>query len=402
MNSEDLLEYIVRITAAPMAYCSLSADKAVSPIKWHLPDGCKAPDLPLCILALAAQSHRADMPVLACVGSLQYYAILWEDEHCFVLGPVHLSAALAVRHNFPAADQKLPSGDTAICDIPVFLYSALLIQKTLTGTAPESEELLTYNCSDYEDTDIQRYYSKLVFDNREEGQQHNSFSHEQRLMSSIEQGDLPMLKKCLQEKVSGAFGKLAPTMERSARDLGISVIVLASRAAIRGGVNYEQAFSLCDSYIMRIETMQDLHQLQPLVEGAQLKFAALAHEVRTKAAAQKEKGNHPLVEKCKNYALTQLHGKISLNDVAQVLGTNPSYLSTLFKQYEGISFSNFVMEEKINLAKSLLIYSQHSYGEIAATLGFSSQSHMGKHFKQLTGMTPIQFRQRYGKTEISD
>ena len=85
-----------------------------------------------------------------------------------------------------------------------------------------------------------------------------------------------------------------------------------------------------------------------------------------------------------------------------MLGTNPSYLSTLFKQYEGISFSDFVMREKINLAKSLLIYSQESYGQISATLGFSSQSHMGKHFKKLTGMTPIQFRQRYSKTEVSN
>jgi len=57
------------------------------------------------------------------------------------------------------------------------------------------------------------------------------------------------------------------------------------------------------------------------------------------------------------------------------------------------------MREKIALAKNLLIYSPSSYGEIAATLGFSSQSHMGKHFKEITGMTPIQFRKRYGITD---
>lgn len=177
--------------------------------------------------------------------------------------------------------------------------------------------------------------------------------------------------------------------------------VLASRAAIRGGVNYEQAFSLCDSYIMKIESLRDLRQLQPLMENAQLSFAAMVQATRVPAAAAKDAGSHPLVEKCKNYALSRLHGKITLNETARMLGTNPSYLSALFKQYEGISFSEFVRKEKIAFAKSLLIYSQDSYGQIAATLGFSSQSHLGRHFKELTGMTPIQFRQRYSKTEVS-
>ena len=42
----------------------------------------------------------------------------------------------------------------------------------------------------------------------------------------------------------------------------------------------------------------------------------------------------------------------------------------------------------------------HGVTEIAATLGFSSQSHLGKYFKRQTGMTPIQFRRRFAATEV--
>lgn len=69
------------------------------------------------------------------------------------------------------------------------------------------------------------------------------------------------------------------------------------------------------------------------------------------------------------------------------------------KQHEGVSFSDYVMREKIALAKSLLIYSQSSYAEIAATLGFFFQSHMGKHFKgphRHDGHTVPQALQRHG------
>ena len=159
------------------------------------------------------------------------------------------------------------------------------------------------------------------------------------------------------------------------------------------------AFSLCDSYVMQIETLPDVRYLQPLVESAQRSFASMVHSIQSNAA-QAQEVYHPLVEKSKNYIYAQLHGKIVLNDVAATLGVNPSYLSTLFKQHEGISFTDFVLREKIELAKTLLLYSHATYAQIAATLGFSSQSHLGKYFKRQTGMTPIQFRRRFAATEV--
>ena len=50
--------------------------------------------------------------------------------------------------------------------------------------------------------------------------------------------------------------------------------------------------------------------------------------------------------------------------MAEQLGTNPCYLSELFKRYEGMAFSEFVLREKIDLAKNLLLYSNASFSEI--------------------------------------
>ena len=79
---------------------------------------------------------------------------------------------------------------------------------------------------------------------------------------------------------------------------------------------------------------------------------------------------------------------------------NPNYISDLFKKEEGISITDYIRNEKIKLAENLLIYSKYQYIEISAYLGFSSQSHLGTQFKEVTGMTLKQYRDCYGVKEF--
>ena len=60
-----------------------------------------------------------------------------------------------------------------------------------------------------------------------------------------------------------------------------------------------------------------------------------------------------------------------------------------------------ILREKIGLAKNMLTYSGYSYIEIAAYLGFSSQSHLGKQFKKLTGFTLSEYRNTYGVRQFT-
>lgn len=105
------------------------------------------------------------------------------------------------------------------------------------------------------------------------------------------------------------------------------------------------------------------------------------------------------VKRCKDYIFTHLHGKLSLARIADALSLNAAYLSNLFRQCEGISITEFIRKEKINLAQNLLMYSDYSYSEIAAYLGFASQSHLGTQFKKTVGMTLRQYREMYGLKE---
>ena len=253
-------------------------------------------------------------------------------------------------------------------------------------------------------TEAIRKFASVLYENRENGMQHNAYSQEVRMLTAVEQGDLEMLRQAQEEKVPGSLGIMAPQPDRSARNVCICVMALVSRAAIRGGLNPEAAFTMCDAYVVKIEELTNLMDLPALVHSAQVSFTTavqVANQENQKAPAQEDAvSQNPLIERCKNYVYNHLHGKVSLSEAAEELHTSANYLSSLFKRTEGITFSDFVVREKVGIAKSLLLYSPLSYAEISATLGFASQSHMGKCFRQWTGMTPIQFRKRFAATEL--
>ena len=88
-----------------------------------------------------------------------------------------------------------------------------------------------------------------------------------------------------------------------------------------------------------------------------------------------------------NYA-----SKLSLNVVADHVGYNPSYLSTAFKHYTGISFSEYL--NRVRLRKALSMISDKTIGieEVAERVGFACSGCMSKVSKKYCGKTPQEFR----------
>ena len=127
----------------------------------------------------------------------------------------------------------------------------------------------------------------------------------------------------------------------------------------------------------------------------------MVRDLKNEQHGTASKDKNPHIQKCKDYVFAHLHEKISVQQIANELGLNANYLSELFQKCEHISLTKFIQSEKISLAKNLLIYSHYSYIEIAAYLGYSSQSHLGKQFKEKTGYTLRKYRETFGKKEFT-
>jgi len=79
--------------------------------------------------------------------------------------------------------------------------------------------------------------------------------------------------------------------------------------------------------------------------------------------------------------------------LAEKLGMDYHAISTLFSSIEGVTIERYVILQRIERVKELLIYDEGSLNDIADTLGYSSVQHLSQQFKKITGLTPSQFKQ---------
>ena len=79
--------------------------------------------------------------------------------------------------------------------------------------------------------------------------------------------------------------------------------------------------------------------------------------------------------------------------LARHTGHDYSYLSKLFSEVEGITIEQYLIRQKIEKVKELLLYDELPLSQIAFDLGYSSTAHLSAQFKKITGLTPTQFKQ---------
>ena len=108
------------------------------------------------------------------------------------------------------------------------------------------------------------------------------------------------------------------------------------------------------------------------------------------------------IEKIKSTIIHHIHHavvpKFVFSDLlANELNKEYSQLSKLFSSTEGITIEQFVILQKIEKVKELLIYNQMNLSEIADKMGYSSVAHLSSQFKKTIGLTPSQFKVQGGK-----
>ena len=84
--------------------------------------------------------------------------------------------------------------------------------------------------------------------------------------------------------------------------------------------------------------------------------------------------------------------KHRLSVLAAEYGYSATYLGKLFHKSVGISFSNYLLNSRINYAKILLMNSELSISEIAEKLGYYDTAHFVNQFKKIVGSTPTAYR----------
>ncbi|NMG37700.1 helix-turn-helix domain-containing protein [Chelativorans sp. ZYF759] len=85
-------------------------------------------------------------------------------------------------------------------------------------------------------------------------------------------------------------------------------------------------------------------------------------------------------------------GRVTVAEMASVVGLSESWFATVFKQTTGETPLQWKLARRIDMAKQMLLENHHPLAEIADRLGFSDQAHLTKAFRQVVGETPAAWR----------
>ena len=95
-----------------------------------------------------------------------------------------------------------------------------------------------------------------------------------------------------------------------------------------------------------------------------------------------------------HYLIDNFHKPISLDDISARANLSPNAFCRFFKSRTKKTFSQFLIEIRINHACKLLIDTEKSIGNICFECGFNNASHFNRYFKQLNGITPLEYRKQ--------
>jgi len=119
--------------------------------------------------------------------------------------------------------------------------------------------------------------------------------------------------------------------------------------------------------------------------------------------------NANIIERVKILIINLIHNN-SFNNFSEInlreeigkeAGLSYQYVSTLFSSMQGITIEKYIIHQKIEKVKELLVYAELTLSEIAYSLGYSSVQHLSNQFKKITGLSPGYFKKLKSKKRIS-
>ncbi len=215
---------------------------------------------------------------------------------------------------------------------------------------------------------------------------HYTRAYEREMLNFVREGDVKGLKDYLSTHIHGRVGTLSKEQIRQQKNLFIVAVTLVSRAAMDGGLYEDEAFALSDMYIRRCEDLFSVEALLQLMGEMTVDFTKRVFDVG------KQTSLSPLVASVVMYIRKNISADLSCETLSKLFSVHRNNLSAQFKADTGKPVSEFVFQERMQRAKSLLINTDKSLSSIADYLGFSSQSHFHNAFKRHVKKTPSEYR----------
>lgn len=194
-----------------------------------------------------------------------------------------------------------------------------------------------------------------------------------------------LVNAALSEAEAGSRVKVAVRRARA-----VALVSAALEAAQRAQLQVDGCWDRMPEFLQRAKTARRTEDLV----GAAMDVLGIIRR-RVQRAADDQDGFIAL----NRIVMARLADGITLNEVAKELGQHPTAITHRLQRKFGMSYSQYIGQLRVSMAKDLLRCTRLSTAEISRRVGIRDGSNLGKLFRKFENMSPQEYRRRFRKEE---
>jgi len=353
--------------------------------------------------AIEQAKKLGDAYISYCSGGLVYYTVFVDNgkfQGAIQGGPIHMTEPdivvvelIANKNNINEEDKKR------------FIDSYISIPKITPSTARYQLKLLNILAHDIsEKTREEKKKVKEMLDEQRqisEKLQEIKFLEkmasskvgypvhlEEELSECIIKGNEKDAKAILNELLGYIFFNFSGDIRRIIA-MSIELVVIMSRAAIKGGARYEDIYKITSAIYDIENDNSNIEEICLNLTKILEKLILLVFPVNTQKSDQRA-----VIRKAIIFINQNIQNNLTLEDVADSVSLSPTYFSKLFSNEINMTLTDYLNIIRVKESKKYLVDEKISLGDIAAKLGFADQSYFTKVFKKYEGITPGKYRKK--------
>ena len=130
------------------------------------------------------------------------------------------------------------------------------------------------------------------------------------------------------------------------------------------------------------------------VSATKNSLIALLKQACDAVEKRREQSYSPTVERVMEVIRTNYRQRLSVNAIAEQVHYSPAHLSTLFRKETGITLNEAILRTRLKAAMDLLRTTLEPVSAIANRTGYADVQYFSRVFKQVTGLTPLEYRRK--------
>lgn len=212
-------------------------------------------------------------------------------------------------------------------------------------------------------------------------------NEEKTIIEALKTKDNDRIEKCLNK----IFSRLVDNKSsyNSIQMICAELINIVNRVAREAGIDIKNVYNDKDIPYSSMKKIETLIEMRAWVLKSYTKLAGLIGEMKF----------YPNYSEYTKKAISYIHknykNNVSLNEAAEYIGINSSYLSRIFKEDCGMGFVEYLNKIRVGYAKRVIESGRMKLKDVVKEAGFNNYTYFFKVFKDVLNMTPVEYEKIY-------